>query len=120
MSKKKILVIDDEPDLVKMVKMRLEANGYEVAVAFDGEEGLKVAQEEIPDLILLDITMPKKDGYTFLLELKENEATKSIPVIALTAKPKMKDIFEFEGVKDYITKPCDSAQLLSKIEEIIG
>lgn len=117
---KKILIVDDEPDFVKMIKTRLEANDYKVAVAFDGEEGLKKAQEEIPDAILLDIMMPKKDGYTFLLDLKKDEATKSIPVIALTAKPKMEDMFKFEGAKDYIIKPFESTELLSKIKEIIG
>ena len=117
---KKILIVDDEPDFVRLVKMRLEANGYEVTMAFDGEEGLKKVQQETPDLILLDIMMPKKDGYAFLLDLKKEKATKSIPVIALTGKTKMEDMFKSEGAKDYITKPFKSAELLAKIKEIIG
>ncbi len=120
MAGKKILIVDDEINFVKMVQVRLEANGYDVEVAFDGEEGLEKAEEVMPDLILLDIMMPKKDGYTFLLELKKNDAMKAIPVIALTAKPGMKDMFELEGAKDYITKPFESDQLLTKIRDLIG
>ena len=120
MADKKILIVDDEINFVKMVQVRLEANGYDVEVAFDGEEGLEKAAEVNPDLILLDIMMPKKDGYTFLLELKKNDEMKGIPVIALTAKPGMKDMFELEGAKDYITKPFESDQLLAKIRDLIG
>lgn len=116
---KKILVIDDEPDFVEMLKMKLEASGYEVLAAFDGSEGLKKTREEPPDLILLDIMMPHKDGYTFLLELKKDEAMRSIPVIVLTAKPGMEDIFQLEGVSGYIMKPFKSAELLPKIKEIV-
>lgn len=117
---KKILVIDDEPDFVEMLKMKLEASGYEVLAAFDGDEGLKKALEELPDLILLDIMMPRKDGYTFLLDLKKDDIAKAIPVIAVTAKPGMEDMFKAEGVKDYITKPFDNTELLAKIREAIG
>jgi len=120
MDKKKILVIDDEHDLVEMLKLRLEANGYDVLTAFNGEEGLEVAKEANPDAILLDIMMPKKDGYTVLKDLKANENLKKTPVIIITAKPKMKDLFEMEGVKYYIVKPIDDKELLGKIEEVLG
>lgn len=115
MSKKKILVVDDEPDFVKMAKIRLEANNYAVVTAFDGQQGLKKAREEEPDVILLDIMMPNKDGYTMLRELKEDEKIKTIPVIILTAKGGMKELFEIEGVSDYIVKPFDSEDLLLRI-----
>jgi two-component system alkaline phosphatase synthesis response regulator PhoP len=117
---KKILLIEDEKDMVYAVTMQLRASGYEIIAASDGDEGLKKAKENKPDLILLDIMLPRKDGYTFLLDLKKDEATKSIPVIVVTAKPAMKDIFEMEGVKAYITKPFENTHLLSKIKEIIG
>ena len=120
MSKKKILVIDDELDFVNLVKVRLEANGYEVIDALNGEDGLKKAEAENPDLILLDIMMPKKDGYTLLRELKYKEATKSIPVIVLTAKPGMRDLFGMEGVSDYIVKPFEDEELLLRIKKTLS
>lgn len=119
MSKKKILVIDDEPDIVNLVKMRLEANNYQVCTASDGEEGLKKAESEKPDLIILDIMMPKKDGYTFLLEAKKKGLIDNTPVITLTARPKMKELFKPEGVKDYILKPFEAQELLEKINKYL-
>ena len=120
MDKKRILLVDDEHELVDMVKIRLEANGYDVAVAYNGEEGLKAAKEKNPDIILLDIMMPKKDGYTVLKDLKADDKLREIPVIIITAKPKMKDLFEMEGVNYYIVKPIDDKELLSKIKEALG
>ena len=119
MNKKKILIVDDEPELVNLIRLRLEANGYEVIDASNGEEGLKKVEEERPDIILLDIMMPKKDGYTLMRELKRKEATKSIPIIALTGKPKMKDLFEIEGIKDYIVKPFEDEDLLLRIKRAL-
>jgi len=120
MDKKKILIVDDEPEFVAMVKIRLEANGYETLTAFNGDEGLKVAEEKAPDIILLDIMMPEKDGYTTLRELKKNARLKDIPVIVLTAKPGMKALFEVEGVSDYMVKPFESSELMFKIRKILG
>lgn len=120
MTEKKILVIDDEPELVKMVKMRLEANNYEVITALDGQEGLEKTRSEKPDLILLDILMPNKDGYTFVKEVKVDESIKHIPIIVLTAKPGMKDLFGIEGIKDYIVKPFEDKELLEKIKKRLG
>ncbi len=117
--KKKILLIEDEKDMVYALTLQLESSGYEIIAAHDGQEGLKKAQEEMPDLIILDIMLPKKDGYTFFLELKKHRTIKSIPVIVLTAKPGMKDMFKIEGVKEYITKPFANTYLLAKIKEII-
>ena len=119
MNKKKILIVDDEPDFVNLVRVRLEANGYEVIDASNGEEGIKKAEEERPDIILLDIMMPKKDGYTLMRELKYKETTKSIPIIALTGKPKMKDLFEIEGIKDYVVKPFEDEDLLLRIKKAL-
>ena len=115
MSKKKILVIDDELELVDMLKIRLEANNYEVVTAGDGEEGMAKAKSEKPDLIILDIMMPKKDGYTFIKEMRAEQGIKSTPVVILTAKAKMKDLFAIEGAKDYIVKPFEATELLEKI-----
>ena len=104
MDKKKILLIEDEKDMVFAISMQLKASGYEVIAAADGEEGLKKTREEKPDLILLDIMLPGKDGYTYLLDLKKDEKTKSIPVIVVTAKPAMRDMFEIEGVSPSLAK----------------
>lgn len=119
MDKKKILVIDDEPDFVNLIRVRLEANGYEVIDASNGEEGIKKAEAENPDVILLDIMMPNKDGYTLMRELKYKEITKSIPIIVLTAKPGMRDLFGMEGINDYIVKPFEDEELLLRIKKAL-
>jgi DNA-binding response OmpR family regulator len=120
MAKKKILIVDDEPDFVSMVRMRLEANDYDVIEASSGMEGLTKTVEEHPDLILLDVMMPGKDGYTMLRELKRKEEVKGIPVIVITAKPGMGDLFRVEGVEHYIVKPFETEDLLSRIEEALN
>ncbi len=120
MLKKTILVIDDEVDFVKLIKLRLESNGYEVESAFDGEEGLSKIAQKKPDVILLDVMMPKKDGYTMLHELKSKEDLNSIPVIIITAKAYMKDLFGIEGVADYIVKPFDDDDLLLRIKRALA
>jgi len=119
MAKKTILLIDDEPELVQMVRLRLESNDYAVISALDGKEGMQKAMAEKPDLIILDILMPNKDGYTFLREAKADEILKKIPVIILTAKSGMKDLFALEGVNDYILKPFDTKELLNTIKKHI-
>jgi DNA-binding response OmpR family regulator len=117
---KKILVVDDEEDFVDMIKIRLKANGYDVVTANDGREGLKVWEEEQPDLILLDIMMTDLDGYSFVQESKSMPELNPVPIIVLTAKPDFKEIFEMEGVRDYALKPCDDTELLRKIKAVIG
>lgn len=117
---KKILVIDDDPDIVELVKMRLAESGYNVVTAGNGKDGLDKVARENPDLIVLDVLMPSMDGYTFIKELKASQRAKSIPIIILTAKEKMKDLFEMEGVKHYMVKPFDSKELLVKIKQCLG
>jgi len=119
MEKKKILIVDDEPDFVLLLKKRLEANGYDVISAANGDEGVKKVGTDKPNLILLDIMMPEKDGYTMLKELKAREETSSIPVIVVTAKPNMRDLFGVEGIKDYIVKPLDDEDLLLRIKRAL-
>ena len=113
----KILVIDDELGILKLVKTRLEAKQFEVLTAVVGEEGLEVAKRGHPDLIILDIQMPKMDGYTFVREAQKLPDLRSIPVIVLTATDKMQDLFKVEGIKDYIVKPFDGDVLLSAIKK---
>lgn len=119
MAKKKILIVDDEADFVLLLKIRLKANGYDTISAANGEEGIDKAIKEKPDLILLDIMMPKKDGYTMLQELRGNEEAASIPVIVVTAKPYMRDLFSIEGIKDYLVKPFEDDDLLLRIKRTL-
>lgn len=116
---KKILVIDDEPEIVTVLRMRLESQKYSVVAANDGIEGLKKVSEEKPDLIILDILMPRMDGFTFLLELKKVHPDHAVPVIVLTAKEMMSDLFKLEGVHDYVLKPFEADDLLARIRKYI-
>lgn len=117
MTKGKILIVDDEPDLVEMVKARLEAGGYEVISACDGTEGLKKAIGQQPRLIILDIIMPHMDGYLVLERLKANSSTRRIPVVMLTARGDTQSIFKAQELKadDYLIKPFKSEELLSSV-----
>lgn len=120
MKRKKILIADDEPEIVDIVKKML-GDKYEVIEAFDGEEALKKAKEEKPDLILLDILMPKMDGWETLKKLKEDEELKNIPVSMLTALPLTpEDTREkpIDKIENYIVKPFTKEILLRKIEDI--
>lgn len=117
---KKILVIDDEPQFVQVLKVRLEANGYGVVTAGDGIAGLETWKKEKPDLIILDIMMPELDGYSFVQDSKTNPDLNPCPIIVLTAKPGFDEIFKIEGVKDYIVKPFNDKELLEKIRKYLG
>ena len=121
MGKKKILVVDDEPDAVGLLSIRLKSNGYDVISALDGKSCLKKAVEEKPDLIILDILMPKINGFEVCKRLKERDETKDIPVIMLTAKDSDTDkvIGRVIGANYYIAKPFDSEVLLVKIKELL-
>ncbi len=122
MAKKKILVVDDEAELVGMVKMRLEANQYEVITAFDGQEALDTARREKPDLILLDLMLPKIDGYKVCGLLKADTRFRTIPIILFTARAQDSDkkMAEETGANAYITKPFEPQVLLKKIAELIA
>jgi len=117
MDKKKILIIDDDVDMVEVIGIRLEASGYDVITATDGLKGIEMAKRENPDLILLDIKMPNMDGHTMLRNLKKyGEKTRSIPVIIMTGMRELEDLFYLEGAVDYIPKPFDDKEFFSKIE----
>lgn len=121
MSQKKILLIDDEVDLVDLLQGRLEGAGYEVFVANSGEAGLKMAHEAKPDLILLDVMMPNLNGYQVCRELKKDEQTKRIPVMILTAKVQESDKYWGKecGADDYVTKPVDDEAFLARIAALL-
>jgi DNA-binding response OmpR family regulator len=120
----KILLVDDDRDIVKPVNYRLEKMGYEVLTACDGQSGYVTACKEMPDLIMPDLMIPKMDGYKVCSMLKEGQKYKSIPSIMLTARGRGLDMerivaYEF-GADAYITKPLDTELLLSKIKELIS
>ena len=121
--KKEILVVDDEIHIVQIVKFNLEKRGgYEVITAKNGEEGLETAKEQMPDLILSDVMMPKMSGFQFCEALKRDAELKKIPFIILTAKGQENDIKTGTdlGADDYITKPFSPKALLEKVAEILG
>ena len=117
----RILAIDDTPENLEIVRMRLEANGYEVVTAGDGEEGLAEARALKPDLILLDIMMPRLDGIGVVRELKQDPSLRSIPVILVTAKADTRDVVEGldAGGDDYLTKPFEHRALLARVRSML-
>ncbi len=119
MTKKKVLIVDDEPHIVELVRVCLEDTDYEIVEAYDGQEALDVAQREKPDLILLDIMLPKMDGYEVCRKLKSSDDTKDIPVVMLTAKGQEVDkVKGFQaGADSYMTKPFSPLRLLTELEE---
>ena len=118
MNPKKILVVDDEVDLVKTIQFALEAEGYQVLASYNGEDALNQSRKESPDLILLDIMLPKLDGYKVCRLLKFDKQYKHIPILMLTAKTQQKDrLLGMEtGADEYITKPFDMEELTEKIK----
>ncbi len=115
----KILLADDAKNIILVLKMSLEKAGYEVMVARDGLIALKLAQEEDPDLILLDIVMPKMNGFLVLEALKDDPETAEIPVIFISAKSEDKDLERAKllGANDYLVKPINQEELLTTIEK---
>jgi CheY-like chemotaxis protein len=115
---KKILVIDDDLEIVELAKNRLEAHHYEVLTANDGAQGLALAKTQSPDLIILDVVMPNMDGYTFVQEIKLIDGLKKIPIMIVTAKTDMQDLFLNEGVSCCLTKPFKTELFLEKVHQL--
>jgi len=119
--KKKILFIEDEPDQIMMISLRLKKNGYDVVSSMDGETGLQMAVKEKPDLALVDVLMPGMDGFEVCRRLRKDPATKHIPIISTTAAG-MDDVERqciAAGADDCVRKPYDSADLLMKINRLL-
>lgn len=118
---KKILIVDDEQDIVETLKFMLEAQGYECFCAYDGETGLSLAKEIIPDLMILDVMMPKINGYKISRLLKYDTKYKDIPIIMVTARSQEDDkiIGQETGVNEYITKPFELDEVISKVKEYL-
>jgi len=123
---KKIMVVDDEPNIVRLIGGRLKANGYQVETAGNGKECLDKISDFKPDLIVLDVMMPVMDGYSTIIAMKEMKAVDDdfpdIPVLILSAKADevIRQLIENESIKGYLTKPFKSDELLGKIKEVLG
>jgi two-component system alkaline phosphatase synthesis response regulator PhoP/two-component system response regulator VicR len=118
---KKVLVVDDQPHIVRLIQVNLEKEGFQVATAGDGVEGLQQAQEVKPDLVILDVIMPRKDGFTLLRELKADAQFADTPVIMLTVKTHNADIVEGlkEGAELYLPKPFHPKELVSLVKRVL-
>jgi two-component system alkaline phosphatase synthesis response regulator PhoP len=119
--RKRILVVDDEIYIVHILEFSLTMEGYSVLTASNGEEALHVIEQERPDLVVLDIMMPKLDGFEVCRRLRQDEQFRSLPVILLSAKgrPVDRDAGLDAGADDYITKPFSPRKLLEKIRELL-
>ncbi|WP_025742118.1 response regulator transcription factor [Aquimarina pacifica] len=121
MNKKKIVIVDDEPNIVMSLEFTFKKNDYEVFIARDGSEAIDILKSQIPDIVLLDIMMPNVDGYQTLKYIRSNESTKNIKVIFLTAKNKVSDIEKGlkMGVDKYLTKPFSIKKIVEEVNELI-
>lgn len=119
---KKILVVDDEKELTSLVSLHMKMAGYEVLTAANGEKALAAAQEEKPDLIILDLMLPKIDGWEVCRRLRQDPEIKNVPVIMLTARAEIEDKLKgFEaGADDYVTKPFSPRELVSRVKRVLA
>ena len=118
---KKVLIIDDDPDIVEVTKLTLEQHGYEVVTAADGDEGLQRVKEDPPDLILLDVMMPKMSGFEVCRIVKGNPKTAHIPIIMVTALSELGDIeraIKF-GTDDFLSKPVNKWELVTRVRTML-
>ena len=118
----RILAVDDEQSIVRLIEVSLKRQGHTVLTAADGREGVQKAKDERPDLILMDVMMPYVDGFEAIRMLKDNEATRDIPVILLTAKRHDEDMIQglSSGAVSYLTKPFAPTELVSLVERLLG
>lgn len=126
MEKPKILIVDDDPDIQEFLKTVLETKDYQLSSAYNGEECLQKVKEEIPDLIILDLLMPKKDGFVVIRELREDVNLSRIPILILTSVKKEASDRRYEletglsmDVDDYVEKPIKPQDLLHRVEKIL-
>ncbi len=119
---RRILAVDDEKHIVRLIQVNLERAGYQVVTAFDGPEALKKVESDRPDLIVLDVMMPKMDGFEVLKRLQANPETREIPIIMLTAKAQDADVFRgwASGVSAYLTKPFNPLELITFVKRILS
>jgi len=124
--KKKVLVIDDEPDLSAMVKKNLEKEGFDVDIAYNGQEGIEKIQESPPDIVVLDVMMPEKDGFAVCKELKSNDEYADIPIIMLTAVAEHVSSTRYSHyggmsmeADDYLPKPSSAEEITESVKRLL-
>jgi DNA-binding response OmpR family regulator len=122
MSRKKILLVDDSNTILMMEKFILRNGPYELLTASNGEEGVRKATEQVPDLILLDVIMPKMGGFEACRMIRDTEATRSIPIIMVTTRGEAANVEAgwANGCTDYVTKPINAIELLAKVRNFLG
>lgn len=119
---KTILIVEDSPTEMRLIQKALEGKGFRLLTAEEGEEAVRKAESERPDLILLDIILPKKNGFQVCRHLKSSEETKTIPIVLLTSKSQESDRFWGlkQGADEYLTKPFEKDQLLGSVQRFLG
>ncbi len=117
-----MLVIDDDPVILELLRVNFEIEGFDVVCARDGDEGFAMAQELQPDVVISDIMMPRRDGLQLLSDLKSDPRTENLPVILLSAKAQKSEVEHglVMGADDYITKPFDPIQLIDRLNAVVG
>lgn len=118
---KKILVVDDEERMVRFIRLNLEQDGFQVLEAFRGRKVLEIIRTQLPDLILLDVMMPRMSGFEVCRKLKEDQQTKTIPVMMVTALNELGDIERGveSGTDDFVTKPVNKLELLTRVKSLL-
>jgi DNA-binding response OmpR family regulator len=121
MHRKKILIVDDSPTAILWQRLILEDEAYDILVASVGEECVRVAMAERPDLVLLDVVMPRMNGFEALRQLRAEAALRGLPILMVTTRSEMQHVMEgYEsGANEYITKPVDRAELLTKVRSYL-
>ena len=116
-----ILIADDDPDILLLLSVYFERAGYEVAQARNGSEALRLATERLPSIAMLDVTMPGLDGFEVTRALRENAATRTMPVILLTARAQATDVAQgmAAGADEYVKKPFEAADLIDRVERLL-
>jgi two-component system, OmpR family, response regulator VicR len=119
----RVVCIEDEPDMIELMRLLLTRQGFEVIGARGGKEGVELVEKNLPELVLLDIMMPDLDGWEVYDHLKQNPTTRNIPVIVVTARAQTAEklaALDKEGVDDYIVKPFGPGQLMESIQRVLG
>ncbi|HXK28084.1 MAG TPA: response regulator [Candidatus Binatia bacterium] len=122
MAQRKILLVDDSETILMMEQMILQKESYEIVMARDGKEGIKKAVEMKPDLILMDVVMPKMNGFEAVKWLRQREETKSVPIVMVTTEAEMESMEAGYvcGCSDYVVKPIDGLELLTKVKNLLS
>ena len=118
----KVLIVDDDPVIQLLLRVNMEMEGFDVVTAADGEEGLRLASDTLPDIMLLDVMMPKLDGFEVLKQIRIREATRELPVILLSAKATTQDEYAglTAGANEYMTKPFDPPDLIERVKKLLA